>query len=178
MTHRTQLVIDGNAALSVADAVSLIDALDDVRDRVVLFEQPTAKQDVEALGEVGRRTKLCVAADESANSVDDVQRLAQAKACDVINIKIMKSGIVESLRMIDAAQRAGLGLMVGGMVESELAMTTSACIAAGIGGFNHIDLDTPLFMKGTPTRGGVRRKGPTIEIDPRSFGHGVEPTAD
>jgi hypothetical protein len=61
------------------------------------------------------------------------------------------------------------------MVESELAMTTSACIAAGIGGFAYIDLDTPLFMKGTPTRGGVRRHGPQMEVDSRCFGHGVEP---
>jgi L-alanine-DL-glutamate epimerase-like enolase superfamily enzyme len=174
---RAQLVIDGNAALTVSNAAALIDALNDVRERITLFEQPTPKHDLDALREVGRLTKLCVAADESAASVEDVEHLAQRKACDVINIKIMKSGIVEALRMIGAAKRLGLGLMIGGMVESDLAMTTSACIAAGIGGFNYIDLDTPLFMKGAATRGGVRRHGPRIEIDSRCFGHGVEPNA-
>jgi L-alanine-DL-glutamate epimerase-like enolase superfamily enzyme len=171
----TRLIIDGNAALSVPDTVALLDSLGTLRDRVSLLEQPTPKHDLVALREVRLATRLHVAADESAGSEHDVERLAREQASDVINIKIMKSGIVESLRMIDAAKRLGLGLMIGGMVESELAMTTSACIAAGIGGFDYIDLDTPLFMKGTPTRGGVRRHGPQIEVDSRCFGHGVEP---
>jgi L-alanine-DL-glutamate epimerase-like enolase superfamily enzyme len=172
---RAELVIDGNAALTVSTAAALIDALNDVRERITLFEQPTPKHDLQALREVGKLTKLPVAADESVSSVEDVQRIAENQACDVINIKIMKSGIVEAVRMIGAAKRLGLGLMIGGMVESDLAMTTSACVAAGMGGFDYIDLDTPLFMKGTPTRGGVRRSGPQIDVDSRCFGHGVEP---
>lgn len=172
---RAQLIVDGNAALTVSDAIALIQGLGSLSDRVVLYEQPTPKHDLAALREVRRATRLRVAADESAANELDVTRLAAADAVDAINIKIMKSGIVEALRMIHAAKRLGLGLMVGGMVESELAMATSACIAAGIGGFAYIDLDTPLFMKGTPTRGGVRRDGPHIEVDSRCFGHGVEP---
>jgi L-alanine-DL-glutamate epimerase-like enolase superfamily enzyme len=171
---RTQLIVDGNAALSASDAIVLIQSLGSLADRVVLYEQPTAKDDLNALRVVRRATQLRVAADESVSSVRDVEAFARAEAIDVINIKIMKSGVVESLHMIDAAKRLGLGLMVGGMVESELAMTTSACIAAGMGGFDYIDLDTPLFMKGTPTRGGVRRHGPQIVIDSSCFGHGVE----
>lgn len=173
----TQVIIDGNAALTVSDAIALIQGLGSLSDRVVLYEQPTPKHDLAALREVRRATQVRVAADESAANELDVARLAEADAVDAINIKIMKSGIVEALRMIHTAKRLGLGVMVGGMVESELAMTTSACIAAGIGGFAYIDLDTPLFMKGTPTRGGVRRDGPHIEVDSRCFGHGVEPCA-
>ncbi|HEX2881388.1 MAG TPA: dipeptide epimerase [Polyangiaceae bacterium] len=174
-SSNTQLVVDGNAALTVSDAIALVQGLGSLSDRVVLYEQPTPKHDLAALREVRRATQVRVAADESAANELDVARLAEADAVDAINIKIMKSGIVESLRMIDAAKRLGLGLMIGGMVESELAMTTSACIAAGIGGFDYIDLDTPLFMKGTPTHGGVRRHGPQLEVDSRCFGHGVEP---
>jgi L-alanine-DL-glutamate epimerase-like enolase superfamily enzyme len=37
--------------------------------------------------------------------------------------------------------------MIGGMLESSLAMTTSAHLAAGLGCFKYIDLDTPFFLK-------------------------------
>jgi L-alanine-DL-glutamate epimerase-like enolase superfamily enzyme len=37
--------------------------------------------------------------------------------------------------------------MIGGMMESSLAMTASAHLAAGLGCFDFIDLDTPFFIK-------------------------------
>ena len=92
----------------------------------------------------------------------------------MINVKIMKSGVFEAWDMIRAAQAHGLGLMVGGMVETELAMTTSACLAAGIGGFTFVDLDTPLFMAARPLRGGFRQSGPRLRLDAIENGHGVE----
>ena len=42
--------------------------------------------------------------------------------------------------------------MIGGMMESNLAMTTSAHLAAGLGCFDFIDLDTPFFIKGEVNR--------------------------
>ena len=56
-------------------------------------------------------------------------------------------------------------------------MTTSACLAAGIGGFRYVDLDTPLFMRGAPLRHGLRYEGARIVLDSGSLGHGVERTA-
>jgi hypothetical protein len=55
-------------------------------------------------------------------------------------------------------------------------MTVSACLAAGHGGFEFVDLDTPLFMKDIPTRGGFRQIGPHIDLSPIERGHGVEVT--
>jgi L-alanine-DL-glutamate epimerase-like enolase superfamily enzyme len=89
----------------------------------------------------------------------------------------MKSGVLESIAMIESAKAHGLELMMGGMVESDLAMGASAALAAGMGGFSWIDLDTPLFMKNPPTRGGVTRSGASIDIDGTSLGHGVTPLA-
>jgi hypothetical protein len=63
--------------------------------------------------------------------------------------------------------------MVGGMVESRLCMSTSACLAAGIGGFGFVDLDTPLFLRSEPFTGGYRQTGPKLELDTIRSGHGV-----
>jgi L-Ala-D/L-Glu epimerase len=95
----------------------------------------------------------------------------------VINIKLMKCGIAEALDIAAIARAAGMGLMIGGMVESTLAMTVSACFAAGLGGFSFVDLDTPLFMAETPLVGGMRYEGARITLDHIEAGHGVTPEA-
>ena len=73
------------------------------------------------------------------------------------------------------ASAARLGLMIGGNVESTLAMTTSACFAAGQGGFQYIDLDTPLFMAENPFQGGMIYESARIDLSQIEAGHGVTP---
>lgn len=166
-------VLDGNASLNVEEALELLDALGAARERVDLFEQPTPARDLDALRNVRERGCVRVAADESARSAADVAELARARAADVVNIKIMKSGVCEALDMIRAARAHELGLMVGGMVESALAMTISACLGAGAGGFSFVDLDTPLFLRDAPLTGGFAQRGPHIDLRELGPGHGV-----
>lgn len=165
-------ILDANASLSSDAALRLLDALGELRERVVLFEQPTGKHDLAGLAAV-RRAGVRVAADESAGSPEDVACLLEHGAADVINIKIMKCGLFDAVRMVDAARRAGLGLMIGGMVETRLAMSVSACLAGGRGGFSFFDLDTPLFMKNDPFSGGFAQVGPRLRLDHIREGHGV-----
>jgi L-alanine-DL-glutamate epimerase-like enolase superfamily enzyme len=168
-----QLVLDANASMSADVALELLRSLGAARSRVALFEQPTPKGDLDGLRTVRERGGTPVAADESAGSAADVLALIAARAVDVINIKTMKCGIVEALDMIALARSAGLGLMIGGMVESQLAMSVSACLAAGSGGFGFVDLDTPWFMKNAPFEGGFEARGATLHVAHIDAGHGV-----
>ena len=168
-----ELVLDANGAYSADDALRLLTLMGKARERVRLFEQPTAKDDFEGLRRVMVDGKLDVAADESVRTARDVVRLAALGAVSAVNVKIMKSGLAESLDIISVARQHGLKLMVGGMVESELAMSVSACMAAGIGGFSWVDLDTPLFMRNTPFVGGFARRGKVLSVDAIEMGHGV-----
>ncbi len=167
------LILDANAAYSAREAVTLLNALGGARDRVVLFEQPTATTDWEGLAEVEAIGALPVAADESARSVRDVVGLVRQGGVSVINIKITKSGLLEAYDMVVAAQTAGLDLMLGGMVETEITMTTSACLAAGRGGVRYIDLDTTLFLGPRPLQGGFAEAGRLLDLSPIPSGHGV-----
>lgn len=168
------LLLDGNAALGSVDAgVALVEAARRLGGRVVLFEQPLGKDDLAGLRELGERAACPVAADESATSAADVLRIARERAASVVNVKITKSGLVEALDMIACARAAGLGLMVGGMVETTLAMTTSACLAAGQGGFSFIDLDTPMFLRADPFEGGWVQRGAMLELGGIEAGHGL-----
>jgi L-alanine-DL-glutamate epimerase-like enolase superfamily enzyme len=168
-----ELVLDANASLSAEAALELLSALGDARRRVTLFEQPCGRFDFDGLRRVREHAGTRVAADESACSASDVLRLTLERAVNVINIKTMKSGLFEALDMITVARASGLGLMIGGMVESKLAMTVSACLAAGQGGFEFVDLDTPWFLEDAPFTGGWQERGPALQVDQIGPGHGV-----
>jgi len=169
----SSLLLDANASLGADEALALLDALGDDQKRVVLFEQPTPAGDHAALRRVRQAAGIPVAADESALSAADVAELGREHAADVVNIKITKCGVVEALDMISTARAMGLGLMVGGMVESQLTMSVSASLAAGSGGFAFVDLDTLLFMRDAPLSGGAVWRGASISFDAGTRGHGV-----
>ena len=105
----------------------------------ILFEQPVHRDNWDGLRRVSQVAKekygVSVAADESCRSVDDAHRIVQGNLAHVINIKLAKSGVVGALEIIDVARSAGVALMIGGMVETRLAMGFAGHLAAGLGCF-------------------------------------------
>lgn len=171
------LILDGNAGLTRADASELVRGLKAAGIVPALLEQWLAKDDLEGARGLHAESGWTVAADESVTSRADAERVADARAAQVINIKLMKDGIATALEIVEVAHARGLGLMIGGNVESILAMTTSACFAAGCGGFTFADLDTPLFLATNPFDGGYALDGGRISVAHISAGHGVMPKA-
>jgi L-alanine-DL-glutamate epimerase-like enolase superfamily enzyme len=169
------LVLDGNAGISRAEASRLVKGLRSLGITPALLEQWLPKDDLQGMRALGAESGWAVAADESVTTADDARRVARAGAAQVINIKLMKAGVSEALEVAAVARDAGLGLMIGGNVESILAMTTSACFAAGLGGFAHADLDTPLFLAENPFQGGYSLEGGRISVAHIASGHGVVP---
>ena len=169
------LILDGNASFTADSALQLLAVLKSNRVEPALFEQPVPKDDWAGLCQVTKWGNVPVAADESVHSSQDALRLVQERAAQVVNIKLMKCGIVEALDIAALCRAAHVRLMIGGMVESILAMTTSACFAAGLGGFQYVDLDTPLFMAENPFDGGFEQAGGLLTLNHIQAGHGVEP---
>jgi L-alanine-DL-glutamate epimerase-like enolase superfamily enzyme len=169
------LILDGNGGYSADYALELMALLQQHGVPVALLEQPVPRDDWDGLVQVARWAGAPVAADESLASAADAVRIAQERAAQVVNIKLMKCGVAEALDIAAVARSAGLGLMIGGMVESLLAMTVSACFAAGQGGFTFVDLDTPLFMSENPFEGGMLYEGGTLRLEQIAAGHGVTP---
>jgi L-Ala-D/L-Glu epimerase len=169
------LILDGNAALSRSEAAELARGLKERGIVPALLEQWLPKTDLAGMRALGLDTGWTVAADESACTAGDIARIAEEQAAQVINVKLMKAGVAEGLAIVRAAKAAGLGLMIGGNVESILAMSFSACFAGGLGGFAYADLDTPLFFAESPFSGGMRYEGGRILLDRIDAGHGVVP---
>ena len=169
------LILDGNCGYDADGALALLEQLRSDGITVALFEQPVPRYDLAGLAQVTRDGATPVAADESVTTAEDALQIAQERAANVVNIKLMKAGIVEGLAIAAICKAAGIGLMIGGMVETLLAMNMSAHFAAGLGGFSFVDLDTPMFMAEQPLRGGWVQTGGRLSIAHVEAGHGVEP---
>jgi L-alanine-DL-glutamate epimerase-like enolase superfamily enzyme len=169
------LVLDGNAAMDRAVAAELVKGLKARGVTPALLEQWLPKNDLEGMRLLGAESGWTVAADESVANAGDATRAVAARAAAVFNIKLMKSGVLEAMKVVSIAREAGIGLMIGGNIESVLAMTVSACFAAGLGGFEFADLDTPFFMAENPFEGGYAVDGDRVSVAHIKAGHGVAP---
>ena len=133
-----RLVVDANEAWTPA---LLAEALPELaRLGVEMVEQPLPAGADDALAGIARPVAVC--ADESCHDTASLAGLAGRY--DMINIKLDKTGgLTEALRLADAAEAAGFGVMVGCMIGTSLAMAPAALLA---GRARLADLDAPLLL--------------------------------
>lgn len=156
--------VDANQGFSRAELEPLIDAL--VAAGVSLLEQPLPRGAEADL--TGLRSPVPVAADESALSLADVPGLVGR--FDVVNIKLDKcGGLTEALRIAAEARKLGLGVMVGNMVGSSLAMAPAFLLAQLC---DFVDLDGPTFLA-EDRRPGVTYTDGAIDCGEEVWGAGV-----
>ena len=102
-----------------------------------LVEQPLPVSADEALRGIARPVPLC--ADESAHDRTSLPRLVGLY--DLINIKLDKTGgLTEALALAEEAQARGMGIFVGCMLASSLAMAPAMLLAPRA---RFVDLDGP-----------------------------------
>lgn len=169
------LTLDANQGYSASEAVELVRRLREHDVRVRLFEQPVARHDLFGLKFVTEQCRVPVAADETVASAADALQVAATRSAHVVNVKLMKSGIVEAMDIVSVCRAGHVGLMIGGMIETKLAMCCSAHFAAGHGGFDFVDLDTPLLLADDPFEGGWVREGGRYRLDHITAGIGCWP---
>lgn len=167
-------VLDANQGFDASEALALLEKLAPLGARLRMFEQPVPRDDLAGMARVRAGTEVPIAADESVATVADARRVIELEAADIINLKITKSGLFESLEIANLAHALGLKLTIGGMVETRLAMGCSLALAAGLGWMYGLDLDTPLLMRSDPLRGGFQYDGPRMLPAPGP-GLGTEP---
>jgi L-alanine-DL-glutamate epimerase-like enolase superfamily enzyme len=168
--YRGRIRVDANTAWTASDAVRVLREIAPLD--IELVEQPVARHDLDGLRWVRERSPIPVFADESAHHAGDLANLAGR--VDGVNLKIMKTGgIREMLRMIHAARALGLGIMLGSMVESSLALSAAAQLAPLV---DYLDLDGHWLLKNDPFDGAPRDAGRIVLSD--RPGLGVEPAPE
>ncbi|MEZ4241743.1 MAG: dipeptide epimerase [Myxococcota bacterium] len=166
------LVLDANEGWSVEQTLEAVRALRERGARIAMLEQPVPRADLEGLARLTREAGTLVAADEACRTLDDVRRIARHRQASAVNVKLAKCGVLEGLQMLREARRHGLATMIGAMVETRLGTGFSAHVAAALGGFAVVDLDTSLLLQRDPITGGPALDGPRWRIDPTVTGHG------
>jgi L-alanine-DL-glutamate epimerase-like enolase superfamily enzyme len=158
------LMVDVNEYWTLDEALDVIPRLPELG--VEYVEQPLPAGDPG-----GPRLKaaspLPVFVDEDCHVLGDVVRCAER--AHGVNIKLAKSGgIREAVRMAYAARALGLGIMLGCMVESGLAIAAGCCVAPLC---DHVDLDGNLLLAEDPWPGVAFVNG--VQAPSREPGLGV-----
>jgi len=131
------LIVDANEAWTEDEYLALLPALQSLR--VTLIEQPFHADADAALDSLPRPIPVC--ADESCHDRQSLEAIEGRY--DLINIKLDKTGgLTEALALKREAASRKLGIMVGCMVGSSLAMAPAQLIAQGV---DCVDLDGPLL---------------------------------
>ncbi|PZG15503.1 dipeptide epimerase, partial [Spongiactinospora gelatinilytica] len=161
------LRVDANQAWTAGQAVEAIRRWEDSGVGLDFVEQPVPAADVEGLAAVRAAVTTPVLADESVWNRRDLRQVIRDGAADAINVKLAKSGgITEARRMIALAAEAGLGVMVGCMMESHVGIAASAALAATFTPIGAQDLDAGLWLTRSPVSGGVEYHGDLVRPSP------------
>jgi L-Ala-D/L-Glu epimerase len=168
--RRLKLKLGGRDGLDV-ERVRAVRSVTDLPLQVDVneyWELDEALENVKALAELGvqyveqplpaghpggarlkKESPIPIFLDEDIHTAKDIR--AAAERADGVNIKLAKSGgIREAVRIAHAARALDLGVMLGCMVESSLAIA-AACQIASL--CDHVDLDGNLLLAEDPWEG-------------------------
>lgn len=166
------LRIDANQGWEVQEAIDTLKALAPLK--IEHCEEPIARWNYLQLPRVTKESPIPIMADESCGDHHDAARLIELNACQYFNIKLGKAGgIYRGLKIVRLAEKAGLHLQVGAMIESRLAMTAFAHFALSSSSIVHFDFDTALMFREDPIEGGIRYEKNGVVLVPDAPGLGA-----
>lgn len=178
MPSQTKITLDGNQGCTLESSLHLVEEL--ARHKIVplFFEQPLPEDDFAGLTKLTQKSPIPICVDETVKTAADAIKVIEQRACHFINLKFMKSGIQETLEIVAVARAKGVKLMIGGMLESEVAMTCSAHLVCGSGAIDWCDLDTPFFIERRITKASPyhRQSAHLALVSPDATGMGLELT--
>jgi L-alanine-DL-glutamate epimerase-like enolase superfamily enzyme len=150
------LRIDANQGWDYDTAIETLQALG--KYDIQYCEQPIPHQLDPLLPALRKQSPIKIMADESVFDHHDAIRLMDADAIDYVNIKLAKSGgILEAKKIADVTSERGIACMLGGMLESRLALTAKVHFAMSHDNIIFYDLDTCLLGQlEDPVVGGAR----------------------
>ncbi|MEE4217214.1 MAG: dipeptide epimerase [Xanthomonadales bacterium] len=147
--------VDSNQGWDYPTAVANLNAMQTLG--VQYSEQPLAHWDHENLKRLRRKVTIPLCADESVFDDRDAFKLLSEGAVDYLNIKLGKSGGINTALRIEAiARSAGSKCMLGCFAESRLGLTAAAHLACARPNIHFLDLDSAFILKQDPVEGGIQ----------------------
>lgn len=143
---KVKLRIDANQGWKTPqEALKIINKIR--KYNIELIEQPLPASDIDGLREL-RKGLIPIAADESAKSLEDVKKLIEKEAVDIINIKLMKcGGIYPAREIVRFCEKNNVPCMIGVMGESKIGVSAATHLACSSDIFKYADLDGDLLIE-------------------------------
>ncbi len=122
------IMLDANSAYTLDDAV-IFQSMDDLN--LLMIEQPLGYEDIYDHSKLRPQIKSPLCLDESIHSADHARLAIALQACDIINVKPTRvSGWTEARKIHDLGVANGLGLWVGGMLETGVGRAAQLALAS------------------------------------------------
>lgn len=159
------LRIDANQGWDYESAAYALTAMNPFN--IQFCEQPMRHWYDYKLPALKQISPIPIMADESVFNYHDAMRMIVTDSCSYINIKFSKSGgILEALKINEAAEQHGMRCMMGGMLESRVALSAFAHFASAHDNITFYDMDTCMLgHKTDPVVGGVKFNGFFVELN-------------
>ncbi len=109
-----------------------------------LVEQPILAWNLKGLSHIRKMVDVPIMLDESVHTSKDAVKAIDAEACDIINIKLMKSGgIFEALKINAVAEASGIECFMGGMGETSIGQAAALHLFASRDNIRYGDVELP-----------------------------------
>ncbi len=109
-----------------------------------LVEQPILAWNLKGLSRIRKMVDVPIMLDESVHTSKDAAKAIEAEACDIINIKLMKSGgIFEALKINAVAEASGIECFMGGMGETTVGQAAALHLFASRSNIKYGDVELP-----------------------------------
>jgi L-alanine-DL-glutamate epimerase-like enolase superfamily enzyme len=157
--------IDANQGWSFEDAVYALQALG--KYDIEFCEQPMRTWFDDRLPQLMNLSPVKIMADESVYNHHDARKQIDSGSCHYINIKMAKSGgIYEAKQIHDVAAGKGIACMMGGMLESRIALSAKLHFVYASPNIRFYDMDTCMLGHlQDPCIGGVTYDGYKLNIN-------------
>lgn len=135
--------IDINQAWTVKETLYAIKEWTKFGLNIDFVEQPVNKLDVYGMKLITEKSSYNIMADESVFSPSDALLMIRNHACDLINIKLMKTGgISQAQKINDIAEASGIKCMIGCMIECPESISAAISFASSNENVIYADLDS------------------------------------
>ena len=160
--------VDANQGWNFDDAIFALGAIGAYN--IEFCEQPMRTWYDDRLPELKKLSPVKIMADESVYNHHDGRKQINSNSCDYINIKFSKSGgIFEAKQIHDLAAEKGIACMMGGMLESRIALSAKLHFVYASPNIKFYDMDTCMLGHlADPCKGGVTYDGYFLNIDDTS----------
>lgn len=157
--------VDANQGWTFNEAVFALQGIGQYD--IEFCEQPMRTWYDDRLPELMQLSPVKIMGDESVYNHHDARKHINSGSCHYINIKMAKSGgIYEAKKIHDVAASKGIACMMGGMLESRVALSAKLHFVYASPNISFYDMDTcKLGHLVDPCIGGAQYNGFYLDID-------------